>query len=460
MSKRNQANRPIVVLLHGIRTEGYWHQQFEEIVSALSGEEGLLILSRKYGNFPAIQYAIPYLRNQKVIWLRKILEDLATEHPGAKICIVAHSFGTYLVTEVLKRTPRLTVHSLILCGSVVKRDFEWNELIANNNVRKVVNDCGSDDLWPVLSRILIPGTGDAGTFGFDLNGGEVQNRFFKFYNHGAFFTRTHIAQYWWPFICSGKVVRGPKPIPRQSFLARAIASPTGCFVLRFVAVAMILAPLIYFLSTKVAIERNETTASTASVQQERKGSNDSGVTLSDVITFDSRDTRKKIFSLGECPNGNCYVVERGPIAKINAQSYMRGQIFYIYGNGFKSKSRADNPCYACTRFMLRTNDQASLGGRIIFYNKAPEYYWDLNKELNDLPDVKEFHLAVWIPLMEGVTVEAVSAGRDILLEVEDAHINSIRVRVYISPGTLCTRNEFRKGNLLEFLSRECNVTNL
>ena len=242
-SKLNQEHSRIVVLLHGIRTDAYWHQQFQEVVSALSGEKETLILSRKYGNFSALQYAIPVLRRNKVRWLRQTLEDLQLRHPRASICIIAHSFGTFLATEVLKRAPRLRVDSLILCGSVVKREFEWNKLTDNNNVKQVLNDCGAADLWPVLSRVFIPGTGDSGTFGFDNTGGRVRNRFFQYYDHGAFFTQTHIAEYWWPFISFGTIEPGPTPVPRPVFMARFIAAPLGRFATRMVIVGSMLLPL-------------------------------------------------------------------------------------------------------------------------------------------------------------------------------------------------------------------------
>jgi|GEM_PF-5210622 len=245
-SKPSQGYSRIVVLLHGIRTDAHWHQQFEEVVNALSGGKETLILSRKYGNFPAVQYAIPFLRKSKIVWLRKTLEDLQLRHPQANICIIAHSFGTFLTTEVLKRTPRLKVDSLILCGSVVKREFEWNKLTDNNNVNQVINDCGAADLWPVLSRIFIPGTGDSGTFGFDVNGGRVRNRFFQYYDHGAFFTQTHITEYWWPFISSGTIQPGPTPVPRPVLLARFLASPLGRSTARILGLGSILLLLYVF----------------------------------------------------------------------------------------------------------------------------------------------------------------------------------------------------------------------
>jgi len=188
--------------------------------------------------------------------------------------------------------------------------------------------------------------------------------------------------------------------------------------------------------------------------KDRKNS-DSDSTISDVITFDSRDFIKKKVSLGNCPNEPCYVIEQGDIQKRSANSNTLGQILYLYGSGFKSQRLSERVCYSCVRFLVRSQD-AAVGGRIIFNDKAPEYYWGLRKNLSKIDGIKDIHVAFWIPLWKGHTIEAVNAGRDIFILVEDPSINSIRVKVSISPGTLCTRSEFRRdpGNL-EFLSEEC-----
>ena len=40
-------------------------------------------------------------------------------HPHAKLSIIAHSFGTYIIGQILKRGFDLHIHRLILCGSVL-----------------------------------------------------------------------------------------------------------------------------------------------------------------------------------------------------------------------------------------------------------------------------------------------------------------------------------------------------
>lgn len=216
-----------------------------------------------------------------------------------------------------------------------------------------------------------------------------------------------------------------------------------CFCFTFIVV-------VYFAVSKPSVEEN-----TNNIKDLK--SSDSESTISDVITFDSRDIIKKKVSLGDCPNGPCYVIEQGEIQKRSADSNTLGQILYLYGSGFKSQRSSNEVCYSCVRFLVRSQD-AAVGGRIIFNDKAPEYYWGLRKNLSKTDEVKDIHVAFWIPLWKGHTIEAVNAGRDIFILVEDPSINSMRVRVSISPGTLCTRSEFRKDpSNLEFLSEECKV---
>lgn len=225
--------KQVVLLLHGIRTNAFWHQQFDEIITRLEKEPSptslsLTIISRKYGYFPVFEYAVPFFRRRKVEWLRDVIEKLQTQNADNDICVVAHSFGTYLLSEVLKRNPGLTIHSAIFCGSVVKRDFEWDEIFGRDQIQTVINDCGTQDVWPVLSKAFIPGTGDSGVFGFDQSGasqggGRLKNRFFKYYGHGSFFNQTHIRSYWWPFLSQDQIPAGPHPVPKAGVVLSALS---------------------------------------------------------------------------------------------------------------------------------------------------------------------------------------------------------------------------------------------
>lgn len=210
-----------ILLLHGIRTDAHWHQEFRE---DLSRGDNVSVESRKYGNVSIVAYALPAQRKKNLDWLREKIETIKERCQDGDVHVVAHSFGAYLIGEVLKRNPGLRINRVILCGSVLKRDLDWHRLLHNKQVSAIVNECGTHDIWPVLSRIFVPGTGDSGVFGFDSTGDGVHDRFFEYYTHSSFFTKTHIQTYWRPFLIEGRVVPGPQPVPKPASIHRILAS--------------------------------------------------------------------------------------------------------------------------------------------------------------------------------------------------------------------------------------------
>ena len=68
----------------------------------------------------------------------------------------------------------------------------------------VVNDCGTEDVWPILARAVTWGYGPTGTFGF--GDPRVDDRYHRL-THGAFFNAEFVRKYWVPYIAEGKIIR-------------------------------------------------------------------------------------------------------------------------------------------------------------------------------------------------------------------------------------------------------------
>jgi tetratricopeptide (TPR) repeat protein len=177
-----------VLTVHGIRTHGQW----QERLGALLQKEApsAQVLHFKYGVFSSLAYAFPLLRMINVWRFRRHLEQLAGTHPGARIDIVAHSFGTFIVGHSLaKISPNvgLRVNTLVLAGSVLKVWFPWDELIKKGVVRRLVNECGTEDNILLLTQLAVLFTGMAGRIGFSgLLDDSFKNRFYEF-GHGGYF---------------------------------------------------------------------------------------------------------------------------------------------------------------------------------------------------------------------------------------------------------------------------------
>jgi pimeloyl-ACP methyl ester carboxylesterase len=194
----------VVLLIHGIRTEADWGPM---VRSKLEVPGQVEVIPIKYGYFDAFRFWFPFwTRNKPIekvyVQIRVALQKYKREHPDAKLSIIAHSFGTYVIGNILKRGFDLQVHRLILCGSVLRQDFPWEQYQGRFDDDKVINECGKSDIWPVLAQSCSWGYGASGTFGF---GAVLVKDRFHAEGHGQYFHPEFVEKYWAPFIRRGKV---------------------------------------------------------------------------------------------------------------------------------------------------------------------------------------------------------------------------------------------------------------
>lgn len=117
--------------------------------------------------------------------------------------IIAHSFGAWLVGQALRQNPDIRVGRIIMAGSVLRPDFDWQAIIARGQVEAVLNHYGSRDLWAFVSEFFIPDSGPAGFRGFAGCSG-VFDRLEPGFRHLTFFQASHIETVhrtlWRPFL--------------------------------------------------------------------------------------------------------------------------------------------------------------------------------------------------------------------------------------------------------------------
>jgi len=165
----------------------------------------------KFGWFRALRFIAPWdAAKAPMQRVYREYENIKREYPDAKVSVIAHSFGTHLLTKLLLKHPHMKVWRIILCGSVVKQDFEWEQVRdrfgeANAKTGFIVNDCGNRDPWPVVGKLAGWRYGNAGTDGF--GGVYVEDRFHDG-GHGLFFDERFIETYWKSFIIDGHVLPG------------------------------------------------------------------------------------------------------------------------------------------------------------------------------------------------------------------------------------------------------------
>lgn len=194
----------IVILVHGIRTFGAWQERFAILLKRY--EPGVETHVYKYGYFSSLAFLIPFLRIPVRRRFRRYLASKVHDWEGMRVDIVAHSFGTYVTAWALRgltadQCPR--IHTIIFCGSVLKQLFPWDTFVGRDMpVTRVINDCGTKDIWPVIGQLFVLGMGIAGRRGFaGVTGADVGiiNRYFPI-GHSGFFPDTFMQERWVPLL--------------------------------------------------------------------------------------------------------------------------------------------------------------------------------------------------------------------------------------------------------------------
>jgi pimeloyl-ACP methyl ester carboxylesterase len=183
-----------VVSLHGIRTRGVWQKDLVPVLA----RQGFIPYALDYGAFSILDFASRGTRARKLEWLRDEYQRVTAEAEVQRPSIVAHSFGTYLVVELLEKYPELRFDKIVFAGSIVKRDFDWPAVLNSGLVNLVRNDYGYLDRWPKLARYLVRNSGPSGSLGFTSEHPGLIQKAFPKHGHSDYFHRKHFTEYWIP----------------------------------------------------------------------------------------------------------------------------------------------------------------------------------------------------------------------------------------------------------------------
>ncbi|KQZ65358.1 hypothetical protein ASD67_02835 [Sphingopyxis sp. Root1497] len=192
----------IILLVHGIRTHASWYERAQQVFAQLGDIE---IEPIKYGRFDLFRFLIPGPWRRGPIdrsedRMLPIIDRVRKE--GGLVSVIAHSNGTNVVATLLKESYLFKIDNLILCGSVIDTDFDW-EGVSHKVSGKIINDYGVRDIWPAVAKSFTWGYGYSGTNGF---GAPVKDRLHDT-THSAYFSKDFMEKYWISFFRDGSIVR-------------------------------------------------------------------------------------------------------------------------------------------------------------------------------------------------------------------------------------------------------------
>ncbi len=176
----------VVFVIHGIRDHGFWTQKIARVIKKEAekdnAEKGARHSFRSftgsYGYFAMVPFVLPWIRRWKSEWLMDRYVEVCARYPKADISFVGHSNGTYLLARALADYPAAYFKRVVLAGSVIRRDFDWDKWLTRESasrpprVSEVLNYVATRD-WVVaiFSKAFQPldffDLGSAGHDGFD-----------------------------------------------------------------------------------------------------------------------------------------------------------------------------------------------------------------------------------------------------------------------------------------------------
>jgi hypothetical protein len=225
----------VIVLVHGIRTYAYW----EPMVRHIFEEAGLTVEATNYGYFDIIRFLLPIatFRRAPVERIWRSVQRTQQLHPNAKICFLAHSFGTWIIAKILQREFAFKAHRVIFCGSIIPFDFPF-EQFGDRFTSPLLNEVGSRDPWPALAESGTWGYGSSGTYGFRIPG--VRDRWHGGFGHSHFFTADFCKQFWLPFFLDGTVVRSNTDAEAPRWWVRLISRSKLKYSIPLISAALFL----------------------------------------------------------------------------------------------------------------------------------------------------------------------------------------------------------------------------
>jgi pimeloyl-ACP methyl ester carboxylesterase len=134
-----------VVTIHGIQTRGKWQKD----ITPYLARHGLVPYHIDFGWFSVLRFFIPWTRERKIRAIQKELRNLVDKVRARRISIIAHSFGTFVAMESLRRdNGSLLYDRVVLAGSILPCDFDWKTVMSKKWVMAVRNERATSD-WVV-----------------------------------------------------------------------------------------------------------------------------------------------------------------------------------------------------------------------------------------------------------------------------------------------------------------------
>ena len=192
----------VVILVHGIRTHAQW---MHRITPALR-DAGFEVVLTNYDRMDSLKFWLctPRIRNKVIQRVYTDIRQARQDYPEpCRLSFIAHSFGTFIVTHVLKMAFDFRAFRVLFCGSVVPYRFEF-EQIRGRFEPPLINEVATKDVWSALAQSVTWRYKASGVHGFRRP--RIVDRLHAGFGHGDCLTSCFCREYWIPFLKDGSLV--------------------------------------------------------------------------------------------------------------------------------------------------------------------------------------------------------------------------------------------------------------
>lgn len=239
---------PWVLVLHGMKTRGAWQERFAWL-AATTYIRAVPVFVYKYG---VVRVGVLF-KSQQRRRVRELdtrinsLTNAYAERLGSRPDVIAHSFGTWLLAHALIANPNLAVGRVVLTGSIVRPDFDWQSLVERGQVEAVLDHYSPRDRTVPLAQLFIWDSGPSGNRG-TTPGENVVNHRSDGLGHSDYFADGVLEQeydeVWRPFLTRGlsdlasTATGDPPPWRPLPWPLRAVIPRFGAIMLIAAAIAL------------------------------------------------------------------------------------------------------------------------------------------------------------------------------------------------------------------------------
>jgi hypothetical protein len=205
---QRNAHKGILVSIHGLYSRAEWNVDIAPIASS----QGWIFAPYVYtGNNWQLIFGSSK-RRKTVDHFRHWIYDICQRYSQytENLSIIAHSYGTYIIGKYLCGFDNLPVNlnALILTGSVLNKNYNWEDHFGNLRIGSVLNIYSPNDtiikLMPNWGMKRLIGVdrlfGNAGYSGFACSNMQMQQRKLDILTHTNTIKRDIIEQVWMPYL--------------------------------------------------------------------------------------------------------------------------------------------------------------------------------------------------------------------------------------------------------------------